>query len=156
MLANEGLEIVLIGSPDHWHAVHVCSAARAGKDIYGEKPFSHSLREGRAMCDAVHRYGRVWQTGSWQRSVDNFRIACELVRNGLAGEIHTVLIMNYPSPWQAQLPAQPVPAVAETPSTGVSLPDSLSTPRSWPAVCSASGRSHLLTTKMQGLYSLAT
>ena len=60
---------------------------RAGLDVYGEKPFTHSLREGRALCDAVKRYGRVWQTGSWQRSEDNFHRACELVRNGRIGKI---------------------------------------------------------------------
>ena len=63
---------------------------RAGLDVYGEKPLTHSLREGRALCDAVKRYGRVWQTGSWQRSVDNFHRACELVRNGRIGKIQRV------------------------------------------------------------------
>ena len=55
------------------------SAVRAGLDVYGEKPFTHSLREGRALCNAIARYGRVWQTGSWQRSEDNFHRAAELV-----------------------------------------------------------------------------
>ena len=62
-------------------------ALRAGLDVYGEKPLTHNLREGRALCDAVKRYGRVWQTGSWQRSVENFHQACELVRNGRIGKI---------------------------------------------------------------------
>ena len=61
--------------PDHWHAILSIDAVRAGLDVYGEKPFTHSLREGRALCDAVKRYGRVWQTGSWQRSEDNFHRA---------------------------------------------------------------------------------
>ena len=65
------------------------AAARAGKDIYGEKPLSHDLREGRAMCDAVKQYGRIWQTGCWQRSQAHFRFACELVRNGRIGKVHT-------------------------------------------------------------------
>ena len=60
---------------------------RRGWDVYGEKPLSHSLAEGRAICEAVRRYGRVWQTGSWQRSVDDFHRACELVRNGRIGKI---------------------------------------------------------------------
>jgi predicted dehydrogenase len=65
-------------------------AAQRGLDIYGEKPLSRTIREGRAMCDAVQRYGRIWQTGSWQRSRDNFRFGCELVRNGRIGKVHHV------------------------------------------------------------------
>ena len=87
LYARGDLDAVSIAVPDHWHAILSISAARAGLDIYGEKPFTHSLVEGRAMCDAVKRYGRVWQTGSWQRSVDNFHRACELVRNGRIGKI---------------------------------------------------------------------
>ena len=81
------LDAVSIAVPDHWHAVVSIACARAGFDIYGEKPLTHSLREGRALCEAMKRYGRVWQTGSWQRSVDNFHRACELVRNGRIGKI---------------------------------------------------------------------
>ena len=90
LLARDDIDTVSIGLPDHWHAIPVIIAARSGKDIYGEKPLSHSLKEGRAMCDAVNRYGRIWQTGSWQRSESHFRFACELVRNGRIGKIHTV------------------------------------------------------------------
>jgi predicted dehydrogenase len=81
------LDAVSIAVPDHWHAILAISAARAGLDIYGEKPLTHDLAEGRALCDAVKRYGRVWQTGSWQRSVENFHQACELVRNGRIGKV---------------------------------------------------------------------
>ncbi|MCK4887239.1 MAG: gfo/Idh/MocA family oxidoreductase, partial [Planctomycetes bacterium] len=77
-------------TPDHWHAVIAVAAAKAGKDMYGEKPFAHSVREGRAACDAVKRYGRVWQTGSQQRSQANFRFAVELVLNGRIGKIRHV------------------------------------------------------------------
>ena len=69
-----------IAVPDHWHAILSIDALRAGLDVFGEKPFTHSLREGRALCDAVKRYGRVWQTGSWQRSEDNFHRACRTGR----------------------------------------------------------------------------
>ncbi len=68
------------------------AAAAAGKDIYGEKPLAQNWAEGRAICDAVKRYGRVWQTGSWQRSLDNFRFACELVLNKRVGNIHTIQV----------------------------------------------------------------
>ncbi|MFQ6069229.1 MAG: Gfo/Idh/MocA family protein [Candidatus Aminicenantales bacterium] len=81
------IDAVSIALPDHWHAIPAIECARAGFDIYGEKPLSHSLLEGRAMCEAVKRYSRIWQTGSWQRSVENFHHACELVRNGRMGKI---------------------------------------------------------------------
>jgi predicted dehydrogenase len=81
------IDAVSIAVPDHWHALLSVSFARAGFDIYGEKPLSHTLAEGRAICEAVRRYGRVWQTGSWQRSVANFHQACELVRSGRIGKV---------------------------------------------------------------------
>ena len=87
LFARRDLDAVSIAMPDQWHAILSISAARSGLDIYGEKPLTHSLAEGRALCNAVKRYGRVWQTGSWQRSVDNFHRASELVRNGRIGKI---------------------------------------------------------------------
>jgi predicted dehydrogenase len=92
LLAREDIDAVSLALPDHWHAIPAIEAARSGKDIYGEKPLSHNLKEGRAICDTVNRYGRVWQTGSWQRSQQHFRFACELVRNGRIGKVHTVEI----------------------------------------------------------------
>ena len=90
LLARDDIDVVSLGLPDHWHAIPAIAAAEAGKDIYGEKPFSHTLGEGRAMCNAVKRYDRIWQTGSWQRSQSNFRFGSELVRNGRIGRVHTV------------------------------------------------------------------
>jgi predicted dehydrogenase len=87
LFARGDLDAISIAVPDQWHAILSISALRAGFDVFGEKPLTHSLLEGRALCDAVRRYGRVWQTGSWQRSVDNFHRACELVRNGRIGKI---------------------------------------------------------------------
>lgn len=90
LIAREELDAVSLALPDQWHAIPAITAASAGLDIYGEKPLSRSIRESRAICDAVHRYGRVWQTGSWQRSVRHFRHACELVRNGRIGRVRLV------------------------------------------------------------------
>jgi len=81
---------VEIATPDHWHAALVIAACRAGKDIYCQKPLSLTVREGRAMANAVKRYGVVFQTGSQQRSDYNFRRAAELVLNGRIGRLHTV------------------------------------------------------------------
>jgi predicted dehydrogenase len=90
LFQRKDLDAVSIAVPDHWHAVLEISALRAGLDVYGEKPLTHNLREGRALCEAVKRYGRVWQTGSWQRSVENFHQAAELVRNGRIGKIKRI------------------------------------------------------------------
>ena len=89
LIARKDIDVISLGLPDHWHSIPAIAAAEAGKDIYGEKPFSHSLLEGRAMCNAVKRNSCIWQTGSWQRSRSNFRFACELVLNGRIGKVHT-------------------------------------------------------------------
>jgi predicted dehydrogenase len=90
LVARDDIDVISLATPDHWHALPAIAAAKSGKDVYGEKPFSHDLREGRAMVRAITQYGRVWQTGSWQRSTGDFRFACELVRNGRIGKVHTV------------------------------------------------------------------
>ncbi|MHC4628165.1 MAG: Gfo/Idh/MocA family protein [Planctomycetota bacterium] len=90
VIARQDIDALSLAMPDHWHSIPVVMAARAGKDMYGEKPLARTIREGRAMVDAVTRYGRVWQTGSWQRSVANFHRGCELVRNGRIGKVTRV------------------------------------------------------------------
>lgn len=92
LLARGDIDAISAAVPDHWHALVATRAAQAGKDIYGEKPLAYSIEEGRAIVDAVKRHGRVWQTGSWQRSQDHFRFGCELVRNGRIGKVHTVKV----------------------------------------------------------------
>jgi predicted dehydrogenase len=90
VLARGDIDAVEVCTPDHWHALPVILAAKAGKDIYCQKPLSLTIAEGRAMSDAVKKYKRVFQTGSQQRSDPNFRRAAELVRNGRIGKLHTV------------------------------------------------------------------
>jgi predicted dehydrogenase len=89
LIARDDIDTISLGTPDHWHAIPAIMAAKSGKDVYGEKPFTHTLREGRAAANAMKQYGRVWQTGSWQRSGADFRFACELVLNGRIGKVHT-------------------------------------------------------------------
>ena len=84
------IDAVCISTPDHWHSIPAILAANAKKDIFCEKPLSHTLAEGIAMVEAVQRNGRIWQTGSWQRSVLNFRWAAGIVANGLIGKIKRV------------------------------------------------------------------
>jgi len=90
LLARKDIDVVEIATPDHWHAALVVAAARAGKDIFCQKPLSLTISDGRIMSDTVRRYGRVFQCGSQRRSDFNCRRACELVRNGRIGKVHTV------------------------------------------------------------------
>jgi len=90
LLARPDIDAVIIASPENWHPLHAAMAAAAGKDIYCEKALSLTVAEGRALCQAVRRYSRVFQIGTQQRSSRNFRFACELARNGYLGRVHTV------------------------------------------------------------------
>ena len=110
LVAQPDIDAVLICVPDHWHVLTAIAAAKAGKDIYCEKPLSYTIAEGRALSDAIKRYGRVFQTGSQQRSEANFRFACELVRNGFIGDLHTVNVGLEGDPGNDLRPAMPIPA----------------------------------------------
>jgi predicted dehydrogenase len=92
LLARTDIDAVSIGTPDHWHAIPAIAAANAGKDIFSEKPLAKTLAEGRAIVQAVEKNNRIWQTGSWQRSVFNFRQGVELVRNGYIGTVREVQV----------------------------------------------------------------
>jgi predicted dehydrogenase len=92
LLARTDIDAISTATPDQWHGVICVETARTGRDIYAEKPLGFNISEGRAIVDAVQQYGVVWQTGSWQRSERNFRFACELVRNGRIGKVHTVRV----------------------------------------------------------------
>jgi len=109
LLADREIDAVIISTPDHWHAVPAVAAAKAGKDIYLQKPASLTIAEGRAMSDAVHRTGRILQIGSQQRSMPQFRYACELVRNGRIGELRTIKIGLPIDPSGDVEPEMPVP-----------------------------------------------
>lgn len=90
LLARADIDAVIIAVQDHWHGIIATAAARAGKDIYCEKPLGISIAESRAILDAVRSHNRVLQTGTWQRSLKPFQHACTLARNGYLGTIHTV------------------------------------------------------------------
>lgn len=96
LLARNDIDAVTVCTPDHWHGLICVAAAKAGKDIYCEKPLTNTIADGRAVCDAVRRYGRILQTGSHERSNDSVRFACELVRNGRIGKLHTIRV-NMPN-----------------------------------------------------------
>ena len=109
LLANKDIDGVLISTPDHWHALIAIAAVQAGKDVYLQKPASLTIAEGRALSDAVHRSGRIFQIGSQQRSTVQFRYAAELVRNGRIGQLKTVLVGLPGDPSGEDEPEMPVP-----------------------------------------------
>lgn len=90
MLEQEQSDTAAISLPDHWHAIISCATANKKIDIYGEKPLARYLRESRAIADTVKRNQVIWQTGSQQRSVESFRHAASLVRNGVIGNVSAV------------------------------------------------------------------
>ncbi len=109
LLERSDIDAVVIASPDHWHGMMAVDAARAGKDIYCEKPLSLTVAEGRAMVEATRKYNRVFQTGNMQRSWRNFRHACEMVYNGYIGEVKEINVSVGDPVKACELPAEPEP-----------------------------------------------
>ncbi len=113
IIARKDVDAVMIAPQDHWHALVATAAAKAGKDMYCEKPLGVSVEECRCIRDAVRQAKRVFQTGTWQRSERKFQHACELARNGYVGKIHTVQVAtegpNYRPGYKGSLEPQPVP-----------------------------------------------
>jgi predicted dehydrogenase len=92
LLDREDIQVLINSTPDHWHTLINIGAARAGKDMYAQKPLTLTLDEGRQLVKAVRQHNIVLQTGSQQRSDRRFRLACELVRNGRIGKLQTVKV----------------------------------------------------------------
>lgn len=109
MLQREDMDAVSVVTPYHWHSLMGLAAARAGKDIFMEKPIALSLQEGKMLREAVNRYARVFQLGTQQRSDERFRFACELVLNGRIGEVHTIKVGASRGRTTPNYPAMPVP-----------------------------------------------
>jgi len=108
LLARNDIDAVVIATPDHWHTIPLIEACRSGKDIYCEKPLTLTIREAQLAIEAVRKHDRVFQTGSQQRSRREFRLACELVRSGRIGKVHTVNVaVGGPSKW-CDLPEEPM------------------------------------------------
>ncbi|MCA9413944.1 MAG: Gfo/Idh/MocA family oxidoreductase [Candidatus Omnitrophica bacterium] len=92
LLDRKDVDVVLIGTPDHWHTKMVVDACRAGKDIYVEKPLTLTIDEGKTLCEVVKETQRVVQVGTWQRSDVRFRQVCEIVRSGRLGELKKAVV----------------------------------------------------------------
>lgn len=109
VLDRKDIDAVVISTPDHWHAIPTIHACEAGKDVYCEKPLSLTINEGRKMVEAARANNRVVQTGSMQRSAKEFHRACELVRNGYIGKVHTVHVGLADANDPGKLPADSKP-----------------------------------------------
>ena len=109
ILDRPDIDAVLIGTPDHWHAAITVMACQAGKDVYCEKPLCRTIHEGRQMVEAARRYGRVVQMGTQYRSIAKTRQACEWVRNGRLGKVHTVRLSHPSNPILPCESGRPVP-----------------------------------------------
>ncbi len=109
LLNDNRVDVVMIGTPDHWHAKMVIDACRAGKDVYVEKPLTLTIDEGKLIRRVAQETGRVIQVGSWQRSDHRFRLAVELVRQGRLGKLERVDIVLDKHPTGGPFEAQPVP-----------------------------------------------
>lgn len=113
MLQNKDIDAVHISLPDHQHAIVGVHAVNAGKDVYLQKPASLTIEEGRILADAVKKTGRILQMGSQQRSIDpwpQFKRACELVRNGRIGQVHTIEVGLPGDPGGGSTVEMPVPS----------------------------------------------
>jgi len=109
LLDRKGLDVVTIGTPDHWHAKMVIDACLAGKDVYVEKPLTLTIDEGKLLCRVVEKTGRAVQVGSWQRSDHRFRLACEMVRAGRIGKLKRVEVVLGKNPTGGPFPTCPPP-----------------------------------------------
>lgn len=108
VIARSDIDAVVIATPDHWHAYIAIAAVNAGKDVYCEKPLTYNIREAVELMKAVRRTNRVLQTGSQQRSQKEFRVAAELVRNGVIGRLTAVHVSFGDPASRYDKPAEPL------------------------------------------------
>ena len=112
VVARKDIDLVIIATPDHWHAYIAIAAVRAGKDVYCEKPLTYNVHEAVELVKEVRKADRVFQVGSQQRSSKEFRIAAELVRNGVLGRVDAIHVSFGD-------PAKPYTLPAETMEPGL-------------------------------------
>ena len=109
VMEREDVHVIITGTPDHWHTLVNLAATQAGKDIYGEKPLTLTIDEGKHLVKAVHKHKNVLQTGTQQRSDARFRLACELVRNERIGKLKEVTVWLPAGLREGPFSPQPVP-----------------------------------------------
>ncbi len=106
LLDNKDIDVVIIGTPDHWHCLQMTDACAAGKDVYVEKPVGNSIAECAVMVEAQKKYNRAVQCGQWQRSMPHFIDALNFLKSGKIGQIRTVKAWAYMG-WMKDIPAKP-------------------------------------------------
>jgi predicted dehydrogenase len=109
VIARDDIDVIINGTPDHWHTFVNLAAVKSGKDVYSEKPLTLTIDEGKRLVAAVKRTKRILQTGSQQRSDARFRLACELVRNGRIGKLSHVDTILPAGPRGGPFQTAPVP-----------------------------------------------
>ena len=107
LMERDDVHIIVTGTPDHWHTMVNLLAVKTGKDVYSEKPLTLCIDEGKRLVKAVRENKRILQVGSQQRSDRNFRLACELVRNGRIGKLQHIIVGLPTGPIEG--PFQPIP-----------------------------------------------
>lgn len=111
LIDNKDVDVVIVGTPDHWHCLQLVAACEAGKDVYCEKPLGNSIEECNIMVRAAEKYNRVVQVGQWQRSDPHWQDAMDFVHSGQLGKIRTVRVFSYQG-WCPSIPVKddcPVP-----------------------------------------------
>jgi predicted dehydrogenase len=106
LLEDKNVDVVIVGTPDHWHCLQLINSLEAGKDVYCEKPVANSLEEANVMVNAVNKHNHIVQIGQWQRSQQHFEDAVNFVRSGKLGDIRLVKAWAYQG-WMKSIPPQP-------------------------------------------------
>jgi predicted dehydrogenase len=107
LIERKDIDVVIIGTPDHWHCLPMVEACQAGKDVYVEKPIANTIEECNIMVKAARKYDRVVQVGQWQRSDPHWQNAVDFVRTGKLGKIRTVKVWAYQGWMGVNLPVVP-------------------------------------------------
>ncbi len=112
VIDNKDINLVIVGTPDHWHCLQMVSACEAGKDVYCEKPIGRTIEECNLMVDAAKKHKSVVQVGQWQRSDPHWQEAVDFIKSGKLGKIRLVRVFSYQGwcPSIPVLPDEPVPA----------------------------------------------
>ncbi|MCX6328653.1 MAG: Gfo/Idh/MocA family oxidoreductase [Bacteroidia bacterium] len=112
MLQNKDIDVVIIGTPDHWHCLIFCDSLAAGKHVYVEKPIGNSIAEINIMQKAAKKHGKIVQVGQWQRSQPHFVDAIKYLKSGKLGRIRTCKTWSYVD-WKGAVPKVPDSPVPE-------------------------------------------
>src|SRR5207247_4045125 len=113
LLEQKDIDAVVIGTPDHWHAIPAVLACQAGKDVYVEYPLGHNIQEGRAMVRSARRYHQIVQAGTQQRSASHYREVARIIQSGELGDVRYVRVWNFSNRFPYGMGRQPDSAVPE-------------------------------------------